>query len=800
MTDKFLFANTDSDEALDFMPMIPMMEDDDKASADFAEELPILPLRNTVLYPGVVLPITVGRDKSIAALNEANKTNKLLGVFAQQKDVEEATGNELFARGTVAKILKLLKMPDGSTTVILQGRNRIQLEQILHEEPFIKAKVKLVEEQAESRTDEEFAATVANLKDQAVKFAQLSQNIPNEAALIIRNIENPAFLCHFIASNMNLGTQEKQSILETTTLQARMNLVLEGLSKEIQLLELKNQINSKTHKDIDKQQREYFLHQQLKAIQEELGDDSKKELANMKERGAKKNFSEAAKKMFDKELEKLNRMHSASAEYSVIYNYLETLLELPWNEYTKDNFELHHAEDVLHDDHYGLEKIKKRILEYLAVLKLKGDLKSPILCFVGPPGVGKTSLGKSIAKALDRKFIRMSLGGVHDEAEIRGHRKTYIGAMPGRVMQSLKKVQSSNPVFLLDEIDKMGADHRSDPSSAMLEVLDPEQNSHFYDNYLELEYDLSKILFIATANSLQSIQPALRDRMEIIEVSGYSLEEKSEIAKKYLIPKQREAHGIKASQIKISNAALQSLIDNYTRESGVRELDRQIAAVMRNTAKSVALEESYDVNISTEKIENILGKPRYDREMYKEQNPPGVAVGLAWTPVGGDILYIETTKYEGKEGLKLTGQLGDVMKESAMAALTFIKANSKKLGIENSVFEKETIHVHVPEGATPKDGPSAGITMLTAITSLLTNKKIKPFLAMSGEITLRGKVLPVGGIKEKILAAKRSGMKEIILCKMNRKDVEEINPDFLGNLKFHYVDKMMEVLELALAG
>ena len=800
MSDNFYFGKPDGDDGLEFMPMIPMMEDDDTANADFAELLPILPLRNTVLYPGVVLPITVSRDKSIAALNEANKTNKLLGVFAQNEDVEEATAKHLYQVGTVARILKLLKMPDGSTTVIIQGRNRIRLQEILTEEPFMKAKVSLMEEEKmEGKMDDEFKATVANLKDQAVSFAKLSQNIPNEAALIIRNIENAAFLSHFIASNMNLAVIEKQTILEANDLKARIHLVLNGLSKEIQLLELKNQIQNKTRQDIDKQQREYFLNQQLKAIHDELGlDDNKKELANLKERGAKKKFTEAARKMFDKELEKLNRMHVASAEYSVVYNYVENLLDLPWGEFTTDNYDIHHAEEVLHDDHYGLEKIKKRILEYLAVLKLKGDLKSPILCFVGPPGVGKTSLGKSIAKSLDRKFVRMSLGGVHDEAEIRGHRKTYIGAMPGRLMQSLKKVQSSNPVFMLDEIDKLGTDHRSDPSSALLEVLDPEQNSHFYDNYLELEFDLSKTLFIATANSLQTIQPALRDRMEIIEVSGYSMEEKTEIAKKYLIPKQREAHGIKSAQIKISNAALQTLIDGYTRESGVRELDRQIASVMRNTAKSVALEEEYDVNVTAEKIENILGKAKYDREMYKEQMPPGVAVGLAWTPVGGDILYIETIKYEGKEGLKLTGQLGDVMKESAQAAFTFIKANAKKLGIENSVFEKETIHVHVPEGAIPKDGPSAGITMLTALTSLLTNKKVKPFLAMSGEITLRGKVLPVGGIKEKILAAKRSGMKEIILCKMNRKDVEEINPDFLGNLKFHYVDRMNEVLELAL--
>jgi ATP-dependent Lon protease len=800
MNDSFIFTNVESDEALDFMPMIPMVEDDDTAKNDFASELPIMPLKNTVLYPGVVIPITVGRDKSIAALQEANKTNKLLAVLAQKEDTADATIDQLHSIGTVAKILKLLKMPDGTTTVILQGRNRVRVTEFISDDPFLKAKIELLsEETIAAKTDEEFDATVSNLKDQAIIFAKLSQNIPQEAGMIIRNIDNPAFLLHFVASNLNLPVPDKQSILQTDSLKERVKMVLKYINHEIQLLELKNQIQNKTRQDLDKQQREYFLNQQLKTIQEELGfDDNKKDLSNLKERGAKKQFTEDAKKLFNRELDKLNRMHPASAEYSVAYNYVETLLDLPWNEFTKDNFELKHAEETLHDDHYGLDKIKKRILEYLAVLKLKGDMKSPILCFVGPPGVGKTSLGKSIAKALDRKFVRISLGGVHDEAEIRGHRKTYIGAMPGRIVQSLKKVQSSNPVFILDEIDKIGQDHRSDPSSALLEVLDPEQNSHFYDNFLELEFDLSKILFIATANSLQTIQPALRDRMEIIEVSGYSLEEKMEIAKKYLITKQREAHGLKSSQIKISNAALQILIDGYTRESGVRELDRQIAALMRNTAKSVATDESYDTNITVEKVQDVLGKIRYDREMFKEQNPPGVAVGLAWTSVGGELLYIEAIKYEGKEGLKLSGQLGDVMKESAQAAFTFIKSNAKKLNIDSSVFEKETIHIHVPEGATPKDGPSAGITMLTAITSLLTNRKVKPLLAMSGEITLRGKVLPVGGIKEKILAAKRAGMKEIILCKMNRKDVEEINQDFLGNLQFHYVDRMTDVLDIAL--
>jgi len=801
MSNTFKFTEfTLGDEEMEFMPMIPMLEDDDTSKKDFAEIIPILPLRNTVLYPGVVIPITVSREKSIQALNDANQGNKLLGVVAQIDDMQEPLISDLYKVGTVARILKLMKMPDGSTTVILQGRNRFQLDEILSEEPFIKARVSLLEDIKEQLiADSEFDALISNLKDMAAQMTKLSPNLPNEAGLILRNIENPIFLMHFIASNLQAAVKDKQQILEKENLKERAELVLQLTDKDVQLLELKNKIHSKTRIDIDKQQREYFLNQQLKSIQDELGfDENKQDIKNLKARGEVKKWSEAVKKVFDRELAKLNRMHPASSEYSVVYNYVEVLLELPWQEFTNDNFDLKRAKSVLNEDHYGLEKVKERILEYLSVLKLKGDMKSPILCLVGPPGVGKTSLGKSIAKSLDRKFVRMSLGGLHDEAEIRGHRKTYIGAMPGRIIQSLKKVQSGNPVFILDEIDKIGNEYRGDPSSALLEVLDPEQNSTFYDNFLELEYDLSRILFIATSNSLQTIQPALRDRLEIIEISGYCLEEKMEIAKKYLIAKQREAHGLKASSVRISNAALQFLIDCYTRESGVRELDRQLAAIMRNVAKSIAMEEPYEPSITTDKITTILGKVKYDRELFKEKNPAGVAIGLAWTSVGGEILFIETIKYEGKEGLHLTGKLGDVMKESATTALSYIKSNAKKFGIDSTVFEKQVIHIHVPEGAVPKDGPSAGITLFTAIVSLLTNKRVKPALAMTGEITLRGKVLPVGGIKEKILAAKRAGMKEIVLCKMNQKDVEEINPEFLGDLKFHYVDKMAEVLDIAI--
>ena len=795
---EFIIPQQLGEDDLEFMPMIPLLEDDETAKKDFAEILPILPLRNSVLYPGVVQPITVGRDKSIQALNEAYKGNKLLGVLAQKENMEDAGPNDLHMVGTVARIAKLFKMPDGSTTIIIQGRNRFKVTEFLSSDPFIKAKVELLEDDKVIPNDEEFLAMIGKIKDLAAQIIKLSPNIPTEAGHVLRNVENPVFLMHFISSNLSAEVKDKQQILEMQSLSERAKLVLQHMDKDVQFLELKNKIHDKTRTDIDKQQREYYLNQQLKAIQEELGGDDKQELKALRKRAAEKALPDNVMQTLNREFEKLERMHPASSEYSVVFNYCETVLDLPWREYTVDNFDLKHSKIVFDQDHFGLEKVKERILEYLAVLKLKGDMKSPIICLAGPPGVGKTSLGKSIARALGRKFVRMSLGGLHDEAEIRGHRKTYIGAMPGRIMQSLKKAGSANPVFLLDEIDKIGHDYKGDPSSALLEVLDPEQNNTFYDNYLELEFDLSKVLFIATANNLGNIQQALRDRLEIIEITGYSLEEKVEIAKTHLLQKQREAHGLKSSQAKLNNAALQVLINSYTRESGVRELDRQIAAVMRNTAKKIALEETYEPNISVDTVKSILGKPRFEHDMAKENNPPGVAIGLAWTAVGGDILFIEASKSEGKEGITLTGQLGDVMKESATTAISYIKSHAAELNIPIDSFAKNQIHVHVPEGATPKDGPSAGITMLTAITSLLTGRKVKPLLAMTGEITLRGKILPVGGIKEKVLAAKRAGIKEIIMCSQNEKDVEEINTNYIQGVKFHFVDRMEEVLAIAL--
>lgn len=794
----FSFVNQMSEDDLEFMPMIPLMEGDETAKNDFAEILPILPLRNSVLYPGVVQPITVGRDKSIQALNDAYKGNKLLGVLAQKENLEDAGTDDLHLVGTVARIAKLFKMPDGSTTIIIQGRNRFKVKEFISSEPFIKAKVELLEDDKLNPDDAEFAAMIGKIKDLAAQMIKLSPNIPSEASHVLRNVENPIFLMHFISSNLSAEVKEKQTILETQSLSQRATMVLNLMDKDVQFLELKNKIHDKTRTDIDKQQREYYLNQQLKAIQEELGSEEKQELKALRKKAAEKPLPDSVLQTLNREFEKLERMHPASSEYSVVFNYCETVLDLPWREYTVDNFDLKHSKIVFDQDHFGLEKVKERILEYLAVLKLKGDMKSPIICLAGPPGVGKTSLGKSIARALGRKFVRMSLGGLHDEAEIRGHRKTYIGAMPGRIMQSLKKAGSANPVFLLDEIDKIGHDYKGDPSSALLEVLDPEQNNSFYDNYLELEFDLSKVLFIATANNLGTIQQALRDRLEIIEITGYSMEEKVEIAKSHLVQKQREAHGLKAAQAKLPNAALQTLINSYTRESGVRELDRQIASVMRNTAKKIALEEDYEPTISADEVKKILGKPRFDHDIAKENNPPGVAIGLAWTAVGGDILFIEASKSQGKEGITLTGQLGDVMKESATTAISYIKAHAAELQIPIDSFSKHQIHIHVPEGATPKDGPSAGITMLTAITSLLTNKKVKPLLAMTGEITLRGKILPVGGIKEKVLAAKRAGIKEIIMCRQNEKDVEEINPAYITGVKFHFVDRMDEVIALAL--
>ncbi len=787
------------DDEVEFLPMMSIEEEDDNKKETYKESLPILPLRNTVLYPGVVIPITVGRDKSLKAVKEAYKADKIIGVVAQRDArVEDPETKDLSQIGTLARIVKLLKMPDGSNTVIIQGKQRFQIKEFTKEDPYIRAKVEYINEEQPSNL-EEFNATVANIKELAGEIIRLAPNIPSEASIVLKNIESPTFLMHFISSNLNNELPDKQAILEENDLFKRAQMVLTHLNKELQMLELRNRIHTKVKSDIEKQQKDYFLHQQLKTIQEELGSDEfNPDIKRLKDKARNKKWSKAASDTFTKELEKLERMNAAAAEYSVSLNYLDLLLELPWEDYTKDNFDLAKARKILDKDHYGLDKIKDRILEYLAVLKLKGDMKSPILCFVGPPGVGKTSLGRSIAQSLNRKYVRMSLGGLHDESEIRGHRKTYIGAMPGRVIQSIKKVKTGNPVFILDEVDKVGTDFRGDPSSALLEVLDPEQNNAFYDNYLELEYDLSKVLFIATANSLSTIQPALRDRMEIIQLGGYSVEEKIEIAKRHLIPKTRTDHGIKANQVKISDKVLEAIIDKYTREAGVRDLDRQLAGIMRHVAKHVVMKEEYNVNITKDQLHKILGAERFDRDIFTEKQPAGVAIGLAWTSVGGDILFIEASLSKGKGVLTLTGNLGDVMKESATTALSYIHAHANALGVDVEDFSTWNVHIHVPEGAIPKDGPSAGITMLTALTSAFTGRAIKPYVAMTGEITLRGKVLPVGGIKEKILAAKRSGLKEIILCKTNLRDIAEIPAEYLEGLTFHYVEKMEEVLELAL--
>jgi ATP-dependent Lon protease len=783
----------------DFMPIIAINEKDDEEDLFIPDTLPLLPLRNTVLFPGVVLPITVGRDKSIKAVTEAYKSDKLIGVLAQNDtEVEDPTVNDLCRIGTVAKILKLIKMPDGGTTIIIQGKRRFEFLHMISEDPFFVAQIKLLEDKA-VENDPDFDAYISTIKDLATEIIKLSPNIPTEASIILKNIENPSFLINFVSSNLNTSITEKQDLLTLESIKLRAERLTAFLHKELQFAELKNKVTSKTRLEIDKQQRDYFLQQQLKSIKEELGGDpNEREIADMKKKAETKRWPEAAKNMFQLGIEKLERMHPSTPDYSIVYNHLDLLLDLPWEEYTNDNYNLKHAKQVLDAEHYGMQKIKNRILEYLAVLQLKGDMKSPILCFVGPPGIGKTSLGKSIAHAVGRKYVRLSLGGLHDESEIRGHRKTYIGAMPGRIIQNLRKVKTSNPVMILDEIDKIGNDFRGDPSSALLEVLDPEQNNTFYDNYLELEYDLSKVLFIATANDIQNIQPALRDRLEIIDLSGYAIEEKVEIAKRHLIPKQKEAHGLGKINFKISDKVLEKIIENYTRESGVRELDRQLASVMRYEAKEYATKQKIKSTLTLSDVEKILGPQRYNNDMYKMANMPGVAVGLAWTYVGGDILFIETVLSEGKGELKLTGNLGNVMKESATTAYTYLQANAKKLGIENEAFHTHNVHVHVPEGATPKDGPSAGITMLTALASAFTGRKVKPYLAMTGEITLRGQVLPVGGIKEKVLAAKRAGLKEIIMCWQNEKDVLEIDSNFIEGLQFHYVKTMQQVLDLAL--
>ncbi|MFT6500784.1 MAG: ATP-dependent Lon protease [Crocinitomicaceae bacterium] len=797
--DNNILQFTDGESDGEFIPLITAEEEENMNKQSFPDELAILPLRNNVLFPGVVIPITVGRDKSIRLIRDANAGSKIIGVVSQKNQDEEAPEfADLHSVGTVAQIIRMLKMPDGTSTVIIQGKRRFEILNPTETEPYMKASVKMLKEEKIDPENKELDVAFKSIKELALQIIQESPNIPTEASFAIGNIDSPTFLVNFISSNMNADVSKKQDMLEELDMRSRVMKVLEHLTLESQMLEMRNEIQSKVRLDMDKQQREYFLQQQMRTIQDELGDNpQEQDVTDMRARGEQKKWTDVVNKLFFKELDKLGRMNPQGAEYTVQMNYLDLMLDLPWGEYSKDKLDLKRAEKILERDHYGLEKVKERILEYLAVLKLKGNMKSPILCFYGPPGVGKTSLGKSIAEALGRKYIRMSLGGLHDESEIRGHRKTYIGAMPGRVMQSIKKAETSNPVFVLDEVDKLGRSNHGDPSSALLEVLDPEQNADFYDNYIETEYDLSKVLFIATANSLQTIQGPLRDRMEIIEVNGYTVEEKIEIAKRHLIPKQIKEHGITKKDISIDKKALEKLVEEYTNESGVRGIDKMIAKVVRNRARQIAMEEEFVVKVGVNDLFDILGAGR-GRTKYDNNDVAGVVTGLAWTSVGGDILFIESSITQGKGKLTLTGNLGDVMKESAVIAMEYLKSHSHLIGLEQKVFDKHNIHVHVPEGATPKDGPSAGITMLTSLASVFTQRKVKKNLAMTGEITLRGDVLPVGGIKEKILAAKRAKIKEIILCDKNKKDIDEIKEEYLKGLTFHYVTKMDEVLEIAL--
>ncbi len=791
----------DLDHEAELIPLLSTEDEEEMNNESVPEELPILPLRNMVLFPGVVIPITAGRDRSIKLLQEANAANKVIGIVAQKDEsIEEPGADDLHKIGVVARILRILKMPDGNTTVIIQGKKRFQMGEILTEQPYITAKTTDIPEARPLPDNTEFNAIIDSIKELSLEIIKQSPNIPSEASFAIKNIESNSFLVNFVSSNMNLKVSEKQQLLEMNDLKDRALETLRYMNIEQQKLELKNDIQSKVHSDINKQQREYFLHQQMKTIQDELGGgvSSHQELDEMRTRAKSKKWDDKVKEHFEKELAKMQRMNPQVAEYSIQRNYLDLFLDLPWNVFSKDNFDLKSAKKILDRDHYGLDEVKKRIIEYLAVLKLRNDMKSPILCLYGPPGVGKTSLGKSMAEALGREYVRISLGGLRDEAEIRGHRKTYIGAMPGRIIQSIKKAKTSNPVFVLDEIDKLSSSHNGDPSSAMLEVLDPEQNNAFYDNFLEMGFDLSKVMFVATCNSLNTIQPALRDRMEIINVTGYTIEEKVEIGKQHLLPKQLKEHGLTKEHLKIAKPQIEKIVEGYTRESGVRSLDKQMAKMVRYAAKSIAMEEPYDLKVTNETVVEVLGAPRMERDKYENNDVAGVVTGLAWTRVGGDILFIESILSKGKGNLTITGNLGKVMKESATIAMQYIKANAEELGISTDIFDQYNVHIHVPEGATPKDGPSAGITMLTSLVSLFTQRKVKKSIAMTGEITLRGKVLPVGGIKEKILAAKRARIKEILLCEQNRRDIEEIKPEYLKGLTFHYVSDMSDVLELAL--
>ena len=788
------------EDSADFLPIMGDEKELLNDNMQIPDTLPILPLRNTVLFPGVIIPINIGRDKSLKLIKDSYRQSALIGVVAQKDtNTENPDINDLYQIGTVASILKILEMPDGTTTAIIQGKRRFLLEDILYDDPYHVGKISLKKEEGVPENDPEYNAIAESLKDMASKIVKYSSHIPNEAGFALKNIESMLFLINFISSNTDVDYQNKQELLEIDNLKQRAIKLLEILSKQVSLLELKNDIQKKVKMDIDKQQREYFLHQQMKTIQDELGGNpTDEEIKELEELAETKEWNGNVREIFNKELNKLKRLNPSSPDYSVQSNYLREMLDLPWNHLSEDNLDLEHARQVLDADHFGLEKVKERILEYLAVLQLKADIKSPILCLYGPPGVGKTSLGKSVARALNREFVRMSLGGLHDESEIRGHRKTYIGAMPGRILQSIKKAGTSNPVFILDEIDKVGNDFRGDPQSALLEVLDPEQNGSFHDNFLDIDYDLSKVMFIATANDLSTIAGPLRDRMEIIEVTGYLMEEKREIAKRHLIPKQLENHGITAGHVTIPDEIIDLIIEKYTRESGVRSLDMTIAKIMRHVARKVAMNKKFTITLDENKVKEYLGSPIFSREEYQGNELPGVVTGLAWTAAGGEILYIESSYSKGKGHLSLTGNLGEVMKESATLALEYIKSHAKEIGIDEKMFEENDIHVHVPAGAVPKDGPSAGITMVTALVSALTGRKVKKAIAMTGEITLRGKVLPVGGIREKILAAKRAGIKEIILCSENKKDIDDIKKEYLKGLKFHYADHIKEVLETAL--